>query len=476
MTSYSVVAVVEDDERKLFSQARLSRDPRFDGRFFIGVKTTGIFCRPVCPARLPAESNVEYYRLAVQALEAGYRPCLRCRPDSAPDSFAWHGVKTTVVRAQKLLSEIPPQPVGRIAERLGVGERYLRQLLKHHTGISPKEYQQFRQVMFAKKLLQQTQLRVEDIAQAAGYNSSRQLQRNLKLLCQLTPSQLRNNCAKSVTGKPALHTALTLFMPYRPPYDWKQVQAFLAMRQVEGVEYIDDTQYRRQFVSHHGVGQVCAVHNPQRHGFDVTLKLSEPRDVHDALGRLAKVLDCYADPQLIAQAMTEAGLPDCEYPAGIRLPGVWSEFESGCRAILGQQVTVTAAIKKLNELVAYFDHRTPWGRAFPSPSEIAEDTLSFIAMPERRKQALRQFAQLYVNDNAPTYDAMLAISGIGPWTIDYIRLRGEHDPDVWLVTDLIVKRQLERFQINASKAAPWRSYLTVSLWHSYSKSPGRKGQ
>ena len=210
-------AHVDNEHRDTYAKARVSRDARFDGRFFVAVKTTGIFCRPICPAKLPDEKNVTYYNHAAKAMSDGFRPCLRCRPDSAPSSFAWLGVGTTVTRALTLLSDIPVQSISTISSRLGISERYLNKLMVSHTGLSPKQYQDLQRVLFAKQLLQQSTMKLTDIAFSAGYASTRQLQRAVQTYCKKTPTELRSK----------RHTALpeiSLRLHFRPPYHWQQVR------------------------------------------------------------------------------------------------------------------------------------------------------------------------------------------------------------------------------------------------------------
>ncbi len=215
--------------KSMLAKARLSRDPRFDGRFFVAVKTTGIFCRPICPARLPKEENVTYFQHATQAMAQGYRPCFRCRPDSAPRSAAWKGVGATINRALSLLSVIPIERVADIATRLGISERYLNKLVVNAVGIPPKQFQNMQRALFAKQLIQQTHLSMTDIAITAGYQSLRQLQRAIEQYCATSPTQLRKR-------EPVQQKTISLFLSYRPPYNWPYVRDFLATRAIEGME------------------------------------------------------------------------------------------------------------------------------------------------------------------------------------------------------------------------------------------------
>lgn len=454
---------VKDSEQiKQYSQARQSRDPRFDGHFFVAVISTGIFCRPVCPARLPGEINVRYYLHAAQAAHAGFRPCLRCRPDSAPLSPAWLGVASTVQRAERLLSEIPPQPVSKIACRLGVSPRYLHRLMSSRVGMPPVVWQKYQQLLFAKRLLQQSSLSVEDVAVASGFNSARRLQITMKKYWKLTPSQCRGHVKNAF----CIHRQINMTVYFRAPYHWPFVRDFLAVRAIPGTEDVTTSSYRRIFSSQNCQGVIEATYQGSKNAFAVTLTISNLSAVRQIVENLTRVLDLHADPQVIEAALARAGIPQSRLCEGIRLPGVWSAFEAGCRAILGQQVSVKAAMNNLMKLVQHLGEETDSGRAFPSPKRVADDPLTFLKMPEVRKQALRNLAVYFndIGDERPEERDLLALKGIGPWTADYLMMRGESEPDRFLGSDLVVRKMSEQFPVNDEVAAPWRSYLTLQLW------------
>ncbi|WP_296048420.1 Ada metal-binding domain-containing protein [uncultured Alteromonas sp.] len=444
-----------------YAAARQSRDPRFDGRFFVAVKTTGIFCRPVCPARIPDEKNVAYYHYAQQAVEQGYRPCLRCRPDSAPGSFAWRGVNTTTQRAMRLLSEALDESVQGIAARLGISERYLGQLLKQEVGMSPKRFQLHSRLLLAKRLLQQTAMPVGDVALACGFQSSRSLQSHLKKDFALTAGDIRK-----ASGNHTQASILTLFLPVRQPYNWPQVRDFLKLRALTGIECVDTQSYRRTFSFNDEPGLVRATFDQQQGGFTIEAEITRPQYLQPLLINLRRVLDMDTDPHNIGSALVNAGLKPEQLTNGLRLPGVWSVFEAGCRAIIGQQISIRAAITQLQRLSDELGAKHPHGFAFPLPERVASSSLEMLRMPAARKQAIRDFAELVAaNPNeALTDNDILAIKGIGPWTLQYIKLRGSSEPDIYLEKDLIVARQAQHYAIDASLAAPWRSYLTIQLW------------
>ncbi|MHC6647097.1 DNA-3-methyladenine glycosylase 2 family protein [Alteromonas sp. HB246098] len=470
--------VVQDEEaseseglgQSVFSKARLSRDPRFDGRFFVAVKTTGIFCRPICPARLPKEENVTYFEHATQAMAQGYRPCFRCRPDSAPRSAAWKGVGASVSRALSLLSAIPIESVADIACRLGISERYLNKLVVNAVGISPKQFQNMQRALFAKQLIQQTSLPMTDVSVTAGYQSLRQLQRAVEQYCGTSPTQLRKK-------QGAEQKSISLFLAYRPPYNWPYVRDFLAARAIEGMELVTENSYQRYFSSHSSAGVFKAEHDHARNGFNVHIDMADLRALHTVIENIKLVLDLHADPLLIEQSLMHAGLSQKQLTSGLRLPSACSVFESGCRAIVGQQVSVKAAIgqvtllvhqlgERVSSVISSHDFNTEVSErySFPAPETVADNNLEFLRMPQARKNALRSFAQLFVGDSMPAHEDILAIKGVGPWTLDYLKMRGERNPDIYLGGDLIVRKVAQQYPIEPDKAAPWRSYLTLQLW------------
>jgi len=448
-----------------YQQARLTRDPRFDGRFFIAVKSTGIFCRPICPAKLPHEENVEYFTLAQQAMLAGYRPCLRCRPDSAPHSHAWNGVDTTVNRALRILGENLHLSMTTIAEKLGISDRYLRQLFIQHIGLSPKQYQVYEQILFAKQLLQHTQLPIEHIADAAGFNDARRLQYNMQRVMRRTPKELRI--------KPSsLIQPIVIPLAYRPPYNWPHLRDFLARRAISGSEWVSQDSYARNFTVGTSKGYFQAQHQPDKHCFLVTLAIADLQQLKCCLSNIRRILDVDADSATIDNRIELSGLPAQTISPGIRIPGIWNTFEAGCRAILGQQISVTAAINLVTKLVAtlgepVLDEQGPLpelNRYFPTPDAVANGDLSFLGMPNSRRETLRRFAAFYAQHPDAPPDDWLSIKGIGPWTIAYANLRGLSQADIWLNSDLVIKKQLLLHNIDADKVSPWRSYLTFTLW------------
>ncbi|MDH1315394.1 DNA-3-methyladenine glycosylase 2 family protein [Shewanella xiamenensis] len=523
-----VVPVVNDLQECYLSaticrEARISRDPRFDGKFFVGVLSTGIYCRTVCPAVAPKEENVRYFDSAIKAAQAGLRPCLRCRPDSAPGSNPWKGTGTTLDRAIGLieagaLSGEHGLTVEALADKLGISSRYLNKLFTSGFGTSPKQFALYRQLMFAKQLLHQTQLPITQVALAAGFNSIRRFNEAFQQTLQLTPTQLRKSSLKSTakleegerTNKASpqqmpVHS-LSLYQYYRPPLDWPAQLAFYRLRAVAGMEWFseggnhdsndmmpqDILEYGRTLQLEDIRAVVRIAHEAHLHRFKITLTLtpdSPLAGLQKLITQVRRILDLDADMQLIEhnlQRLTDLKLIP---KSGLRIPGAGSLFEAGCRAVLGQQVSVVQATKLLNLLVEAYGERFSLNgqeyRLFPTPQLIRHACLDELKMPGARKLALNALAAFICEHPEATADDWIRVKGIGPWTIAYAKLRGLGDPNIFLHTDLIVKKQLlatmgEQTGLDteaqkqqdysaivervSADIAPWGSYLTFLLW------------
>ncbi|MFC3851317.1 DNA-3-methyladenine glycosylase 2 family protein [Salinispirillum marinum] len=454
-----------------WQRARLARDARFDGVFFVAVKTTGIFCRPICPAVPPKEHNVEYFTHAVQAYGAGYRPCLRCRPDSAPGSWAWRGTDTTFQRALALIDggALQGGDMPALAERLGISDRYLRRLFQTRLGMSPKAYSLFGQVMFAKKLLHETALPMIDVAGAAGFQSLRRFNDACQKHLKMTPSAIRRQ------GEPSSDVRLTL--AYRPPLNWQHMLAFWRARAVEGLEWVTEDAYGRTFTlpatdyAHAAKGWFEFSPIAGKHGLAMRVEVHPPSALRALVHRVRQLLDLDADVIAIEQHLTDAtGAADWLTP-GLRIPGIWSPFEAGVRAILGQQVSVAAARTHVTRLVEALGEPVEARhvqRYFPAPEVIASNPLDMLKMPTARRDTVRRFAAWYAEHGTTSkVEDWLTLKGIGRWTVDYARMRALGDPDVWLGTDLGVKKALATradTTFDADRLAPWRSYATFHLW------------
>ncbi|SHE44957.1 DNA-3-methyladenine glycosylase II [Modicisalibacter ilicicola DSM 19980] len=448
-------------DRETCHQARLSRDARFDGHFFTAVKSTGIYCRPVCPATPPQEHNVAYFTTAVEAAQAGYRPCLRCRPDSAPGSPAWKGVDTTLERALRLINEgaLQEGTLAQLSDRLGISDRYLRRLFQKRFGVAPKTYALYQQSLFAKQLLHQTRLPITEVAYASGFRSIRRFNDCFRQQIGLNPSQLRRYASPD-------SSELILTLAYRPPFAWDRLHRFLARRLIHGQEWLGDDFYGRTFTWRKAKGHFTATHAPRHHCFRVALAIDDLSVLQGVVGNIRRLLDLDADTRAIERHLNTVapGLPLVE---GLRLPGMWDLFEAGVRAILGQQISELAARRLVQNLVdALGDPLGDHQRLFPTPESIAGSDLAFLKMIAARRDTLRCYAEWYRDSEAPQdAEQWLTLKGIGRWTVDYARLRGISDPDIWLSGDLVVKKAMDALgNASPADAAPWRSYLTLQLW------------
>ena len=444
-------------------KARLSRDPRFDGKFFTAVKTTKIYCRSICPVFPPKEENVLYFPSAIEAANFGYRPCMRCRPDSAPGSPAWKGVDATLERVLKLINEgaLQEGSLQTLADKLGITDRYLRQLFDKNLGISPKAYALYQQCLFAEQLLHETNLPIIQVALASGFKSLRRFNDCFKEQLKLTPSQIRKS-SKSVSND------LQLKLYYRPPYDWHLMHSFFKKRAIDSMEWCGENSYGRTFCWFDTKGYFTAKHIAKNNRFDITINIENISHFKAVVANIRRILDIDIDIQSV-----EADIKDCVGDAfslkpGLRLPGVWSCFEAGIRAILGQQISVSAAHELVRILVSELGCSIDKHKVFPSAQVIAKSDLGFLKIPTSRKQTLHNLAQHYIEHDDPDETSeWKSLKGIGPWTIDYARMRGQSDPDIFLGGDLGIKKAIKQAapDINLDKASPWRSYLTLQLWN-----------
>lgn len=488
---------------RIWERARLSRDARFDGRFYIGVRTTGIYCRPICPATSPKRENIDYFPTAAAAAEAGYRPCLRCRPECAPGTPAWSGTSTTVRRGLRLIAggALEDGDVERLAERLGVTSRHLRRLFQAHVGASPLAVAHTQRLHFAKRLIDDTRLPMTHVAVAAGYGSVRRFNDAFRKTYGRSPRELRKDGNGGNGGRPAATTAaLTLRLAYRQPFDWPAMLEFLAARATPGVEQVSGDRYRRTLAQdgEHCIVEVmpapdtnylllrlrCVATNRL---FEVSQRAREALDLDAPVGDIAGVLR--RDP-LLRRLLSKS--------AGIRVPGAWDGFELTVRAILGQQVSVRAATTLAGRIVER--HGAPLRvnddfaegtltRVFPGPAELEHATLENIGMVGSRVETIRRLAGDVVRgevsfDPAQDPDAFRAalcrIKGIGEWTAQYVSMRVLKYPDAFPASDLgLLKavRPPERLapaelESLAERWRPWRAYAAMLLWGSLAASGG----
>ncbi len=465
------------------------RDARFDGKLFTGVKTTGIYCRPICPARTPLAKNVVFFPSAAAAQEAGFRPCLRCRPETAPDLGAWRGTSNTVSRGLSLIEQgaLDEGDVETLAGRLGLGERQLRRLFHQHLGASPVAVAQTRRVLLAKQLICETRLPMAEVAFASGFGSIRRFNETFQALFGRPPVALRRDSGPEVSAGPAGEISLRL--PYRPPYDWDAMLAFLAARAIAGMERVVGGVYARtvQIGAHTGLVQVRPTTDD---ALLATVRFPRLSALPTIIARVRRVFDLAADPGPIGAHLSRDPrlAPLVAARPGLRAPGAWDGFELACRAVLGQQVSVTAAAKLAGRLVADLGDpilaaKEGLGRAFPRPETVAAADLSTLPMPKARSSALAAVAHALIadphlfsgeRDLAEAVAKLCAIKGVGEWTAQYIALRQIRLPDAFPASDVGLMRALEddegyrpsavELLTMAEPWRPWRAYAAQHLW------------
>ncbi|XOV87109.1 MAG: AlkA N-terminal domain-containing protein [Pseudomonadota bacterium] len=463
-------------EPQAYENARQSRDPRFDGRFFIGVTSTGVYCRPVCPVRTPRPENVRFFASAAAAAEAGFRPCLRCRPESAPGTPAWRGTSVTVTRGLRLINEgaLDDGTVTDLATRLGVTSRHLTRLFQEHLGASPKTIALTRRLQFAKKLLNETGLPLTDIALASGYGSIRRFNDHFRQVYGRAPRELRRSAEVVDAGE------FSLLLPFRPPFDVASVLAFLGRRAIPGVESVSDETYHRSIRIADEVGQVSVRLADTGDALRCSVALPSPRYLLTVLHRVRRLFDLDADPLLVNNTLCRdrrmARL--VRRNPGMRVPGCWDPFEVAVRAIVGQQVSVVGATTIMGRIARQFGTETDGVLYFPDPESLAMLDPGLLPMPRGRAEAIRALAlgvadgQLDFSD-VELQQKLLAIKGIGPWTADYIAMRALGDPDAFLAGDLVLRRSFEAIYgaatietmiAQAEPFRPWRAYAAMHLW------------
>jgi AraC family transcriptional regulator of adaptative response / DNA-3-methyladenine glycosylase II len=488
-------------DAKLCYRALRSRDARFDGRIFAGVRTTGVYCRPVCPARTPRRENVQFFPSAAAAADAGFRPCRRCRPETSPLTPAWRGTAATVTRALRLIDEgtLDRGSVADLAARLGVSERHLRRLFDAHLGASPLAVAQTRRVHFAKRLLDETALPITEVAFAAGFGSLRRFNAAMRCATGLPPGELRRASRGRARGGERAAPSVSLRLGFREPFDFDALLSFFETRAIPGVESVEADVYRRSFALAGSAGRgeggaalrgVIEVRRAARAG---QLELRVPAAAGPALleiaERVRRLFDLGADPaEILPRLRRDPGLaPALRSAPGLRVPGCWDGFELAVRAILGQQISVAGARTLAGRLAERFGTPLrptagPIGFLFPQPSQLMEANIEGAGLTRARAHAVRALARSLVagelllespSDLEQAIQRLMALPGIGPWTAQYIAMRALREPDAFPDGDLGLRRALttngtplsaRALRERAEAWRPWRAYAAVALW------------
>jgi AraC family transcriptional regulator of adaptative response / DNA-3-methyladenine glycosylase II len=464
-----------------------SRDARFDGWFVMGVQTTGIYCRPSCPAMTPRRANVAFYPTAAAAQRAGFRACLRCRPDAAPGSPEWNSRADLVARAMRLIGDgvVERDGVSGLASRLGYTERHLHRQLVAELGAGALALARAQRAQTARVLIETTKVPFADIAFASGFASIRQFNDTIREVFAATPTQLRGK----FRGSESTPGGITVRLPYRPPFDADGLLDFLKARQVSGIEEWTDTTHKRALRLPHGMATMALTPMP---GYvECTLRLADLRDLSTAVWRARRLFDLDADPVAVDAALSAdpALEPLVLKRPGVRVPGAVDGLEIAVRAVVGQQISVPAARTVLGRMVAALGEplAEPDGtltHVFPTAEALATAPDEALPMPAARKRTIRALGAAVADGRVDLHpgaaveeatEAMCALPGIGPWTAGYVVMRALADPDAFLPTDLGIKRAAESHGLPTDPAAlterakawrPWRAYALMHLWHS----------
>ncbi|MFC5526074.1 AlkA N-terminal domain-containing protein [Rhodanobacter ginsengisoli] len=474
-------------DHRVCEQARLSRDARFDGLFFTAVTSTKIYCRPVCPAPAPKPQNVRYYANAAAAEAAGFRPCLRCRPELAPGNDQWQRGDHVVARALKLIEGgmLTEQSLDALAARVGVGARQLRRLFVDRVGAPPISVHTTRRLLFAKQLLTETALPVTEVALASGFRSLRRFNAAFAQANRIAPRELRRHPRPTPPG------LLTLRLGYRPPYDFEALLGFLRTRALPGVEHVDEHSYARVFGPADAPGWLQLRAWPDGgHALQLQLHCPQPGRLLGVVTTLRRMFDLDANPQAIADTFRHDAVlgPLLARRPGLRLPGGWDGFEIAVRAILGQQISVAAARTLATRIVQRWGEPLATSpmpglqRLFPTPAALADADLREIGLTTTRAATVRGMAQALLDGRVDfrseqSLDAFVArwvaLPGIGEWTAHYMAMRALSEPDAFPAADLILRRVATTDALPLSTKAltacaeawrPWRAYAVIHLW------------
>jgi AraC family transcriptional regulator of adaptative response / DNA-3-methyladenine glycosylase II len=490
-----VLPMFEGKEEALYAAFK-SKDARFDGHFFVGVSSTGIYCRPVCRARLPRAENCTYYATAAEAQKAGFRPCLQCRPELTPGLAPIDATASLAHKAVRLIEEDcgNEENLAQLASRLGCTDRHLRRAFAAEYNVSPVQYLQTCRLLLAKSLLTDTSLSILDVAMASGFGSLRRFNDLFKKQYRLAPTALRKQTA---TTKKRDDRGITLALGYRPPYRWKQMLDFLAPRSIPGVEAIKNDEYFRAVhlvtgEKKHLYGWIQVGNRPQKNVLSATVSAALLPVLPRVLSRVRHLFDLYCEPDAVYETLSCMNeiKPDLCI-SGTRLPGCFDAFEMSVRAVLGQQITVKAATTLAGRFAESFGTPVETGidelrYAFPSPESIValdapiENHLGPLGIIATRARTILALANVFANGTIDfelgvhpeeEIKKLMQLPGIGSWTAQYIAMRAMGWTDAFPDTDLGVKNVLaprngKEILTLAEVWRPWRAYATMNVWNS----------
>lgn len=482
------------DEKYAWYMAFKAKDTRFDGRFFVGVSSTKIYCRPVCKAKMPKFENCTFFSTAAEAEQAGYRPCLICRPELAPGTSVTDATASLIQQAAKTLEEEcgNGESIEETASHLGCTSRHLRRVFASEYNVTPTQYLQTCRLLLAKSLLTDTNLSVLEVAMASGFGSLRRFNDVFKKQYKLVPTALR----KQSGNKKEYSEKITLALGYRPPYQWEHILNFLVLRAIPGVETVKEGKYYRtvHFLNgeKHIYSWIQVTHCPEKNTIGVTMPTELLPVLSQVLAKVRNLFDLSCDPYAVYEGLLSMNnIHSNLCTLGIRVPGCFNPFEMSVRAVLGQQITIKAARTLAARLAENFGTPIQTGiegltHIFPEPEDIVilkdkiTDSLGELGIIKTRAKTILELASAFINKDIDfnfcvhpeeEIKKLMKISGIGNWTAQYIAMRAMGWTDAFLETDYGVKKALAPYtskEILALAEAwrPWRSYATVNLWNS----------
>lgn len=479
-----------DLSTEICDRARLARDARFDGLFYTAVRSTKIYCRPVCPAPTPKAANIEYFQYAAAAQAAGFRPCLRCRPELSPQAMRFWSGDRLLDQALIWLGESSnaghANSMSELATRLGISARHLQRLFVQRIGVGPKQVQLNQRVLLAKQLLSETTLTSSQVAEASGFGSIRRFNEVFQQYCQLSPSRFSARTKGAISSE-----ILTLRLAYRPPLDFAAMLEFFRRRALSGLEMVDDVSYSRVFLTDAGVARLRVSALADRNELCLELVNCPPSALQRVVQRVRLLFDLDADMRVIHACFdADPVLANLvRKRPGLRIPGAWDGFELAVRAILGQQVSVAGATTLTRRLLKQFgtevvDSRGQIIQLFPTAAQLANAPVQDIGLPLKRAQTIRALAEAVTReqipltpgaDLSPFIAACCAVRGIGPWTAHYMAMRALAHPDAFPAGDLVLQKTMaacldtprlsERvLESRSQQWRPWRAYAVMQLW------------
>ncbi|MEM7007970.1 MAG: AlkA N-terminal domain-containing protein [Thermodesulfobacteriota bacterium] len=468
----------------IYYEAILTRDYRFDGKFFAGSTSTWIYCRPICPAK-PKRENVRFFDTAIEAESAGFRPCLRCHPESAPSSPAWLGKSNIVKRGLNILlgADFYEYDEDSFANVLGISARHVRRLFLDEIGRTPKSIADTNRLDFARKLIVETDLPFSKIAFASGFSSIRRFNDAIKKRFTRAPSALRKSKSRAQNEL----SAIKLELSYRPPFSWSDHLNFYSKHSISGLEQIEDQSYFRLFSKYGTLGQIKVTHSKEKPVLLVTVTALDYNCLYPLTQNIRQMFDLNTDPLLVSNAFQSDRKLNklIKRNPGLRLSRFWDAYEGAICTILGQLVSLAQARKLVGRIVEKYGEvvTNPWTgneiKLFPTPKVLSNAKLDDIGTTKMRASAINQLSTKVVNgdirldpslENKDLREALVSIKGIGPWTADYIALRALGEPDIFPKEDLVLRRSLNTHPyINLVNAAPYRSYLAAHLWSDKTK-------